>query len=136
MAKDNKKEAKFFCQSCGSEVPRKSKFCPKCGKFFASVLCPNCGHTGKTEDFINGCPECGYAVGKESGKSGNYGALKNKSSVKETKNIKLKKNRMYIPLEKNTSKTNGSDSALPVWIYISCLLVLAGLVFLLYSCLD
>ena len=60
--KNKKKEAKFFCESCGSEVPRNSKTCPQCGKFFASVRCPQCGRTGSNEDFINGCPTCGYAV--------------------------------------------------------------------------
>ena len=123
MTKDNKKEAKFFCQCCGSEVPRKSKFCPKCGKFFASVLCPNCGHTGKTEDFINGCPECGYAVGKEN------------QNISQTKNITIKNNSMYIPLGRDSKKTAGGDSALPVWIYVICLVVLGGLVMGLYSCL-
>ena len=47
--KKTDKEAKFFCESCGSEVPRKSRFCPVCGKFFASVRCPKCGHTGASE---------------------------------------------------------------------------------------
>ena len=64
MAKksNNSKEAKFFCESCGSEVPRNSRVCPTCGKFFASVRCPQCGKTGTNEDFKKGCPSCGYAV--------------------------------------------------------------------------
>ena len=137
MAKENHKEAKFFCQCCGSEVPRKAKFCPKCGKFFASVLCPNCGHTGKTEDFINGCPECGYAVGKENKNGYSNLSADKKSGLTTTRNIKIKKNRRYLPLEKNKSKrTSAADSALPAWIYLVCLTLLAGLVTLLYSCLD
>lgn len=130
MAKSVQKEAKFFCQCCGSEVPRKSKFCPKCGKFFASVLCPNCGHTGRTEDFINGCPECGYAVNGSSGASG----AKSSGQNNQTKNIKYKKNRLYIPMGSKKSKST-SDSSLPVWIYAVCLLVLGSLVMILYSCL-
>lgn len=130
MAKSVQKEAKFFCQCCGSEVPRKSKFCPKCGKFFASVLCPNCGHTGRTEDFINGCPECGYAVNGSSGVSG----AKSSGQNNQTKNIKYKKNRLYIPMGAKKSKSTG-DSSLPVWIYAVCLLVLGSLVMILYSCL-
>ncbi len=131
MANSIQKEAKFFCQCCGAEVPRKSKFCPKCGKFFASVLCPNCGHTGRTEDFINGCPECGYAVNGSSGAES--GANKGQEN-NQTKNIKYKKNRLYIPMSSKNNKS-GSDSGLPLWIYAGCLIVLAGLVMGLYSCL-
>ena len=36
--------------------------CPVCGKFFASVRCPNCGRIGSTEEFKDGCPSCGYAM--------------------------------------------------------------------------
>ena len=126
-----KKEAKFFCQCCGAEVPPKAKFCPKCGKFFASVLCPNCGHTGQTRDFINGCPECGYAVdGSHGGKSFSG----KKSAARKTKNIRLKKNHLYLPLNSRKS-TKAADSSLPVWVYVLCLLVLFGLVSVLYSCL-
>ena len=39
----SKASAKFFCESCGAEVPRNARFCKKCGRFFASVRCPNCG---------------------------------------------------------------------------------------------
>ena len=39
------RQAKFFCESCGAEVPHNSKVCINCGKFFASVRCPNCGKT-------------------------------------------------------------------------------------------
>ena len=131
MANSIQKEAKFFCQCCGAEVPRKSKFCPKCGKFFASVLCPNCGHTGRTEDFINGCPECGYAV---NGSKGAGGGAKANQQTNQTKNIKFKKNRLYIPMGSKKAKA-GSDSGLPLWVYVGCLFVLGGLVMILYSCL-
>ena len=124
------KEAKFFCQCCGSEVPRKSKFCPKCGKFFASVLCPNCGHTGKTSDFINGCPECGYAVNGQGGTSSSGNSLSKEINSK-TKNIKMKKNQMYLPLK----KSRVSSDSLPLWVYAACIVVLFGLVGMLYSCL-
>ena len=128
MANSVQKEAKFFCQCCGAEVPRKSKFCPKCGKFFASVLCPNCGHTGKTSDFINGCPECGYAV--NGSKTGNTN-----TAPDTTKNIKIKKNRFYLPLRNKAKKASSSDSELPAWVYLLCLVVLTCLVMGLYSCL-
>ena len=51
---------RYFCESCGKEVPRGSARCPHCGKYFSSVQCPRCGHRGEDRDFETGCPECGY----------------------------------------------------------------------------
>ena len=53
----------FFCESCGIEVPRDAKNCPKCGRYFASVLCPACGFSGEEALFKGGCPVCGYSKG-------------------------------------------------------------------------
>ena len=120
-------EAKFFCENCGSEVPRKSRFCPVCGKFFASVRCPKCGHTGASEDFKKGCPECGYAV------NSNVSLAQNKDSDDLFENHNESKNKIIL----NKSKTNksGQDGSLPVWIYITSILVLIILIICLYSCL-
>lgn len=120
-------EAKFFCENCGSEVPRKSRFCPVCGKFFASVRCPKCGHTGASEDFKKGCPECGYAV------NSNVSLAQNKDSDDFFENHNESKNKIIL----NKSKTNksGQDGSLPVWIYITSILVLIILIICLYSCL-
>ena len=125
--KKTDKEAKFFCESCGSEVPRKSRFCPVCGKFFASVRCPKCGHTGASEDFKKGCPECGYAV------NSNVSLAQNKDSDDFFENHNESKNKIIL----NKSKTNksGQDGSLPVWIYITSILVLIILIICLYSCL-
>lgn len=107
-----KKEAKFFCESCGSEVPKNAKFCPVCGKFFASVRCPQCGKIGSVSEFKNGCSICGYAMHSKS---------TNVNSKKESyEKIKINKN----------------DSSLPVWIYICTFFVLIILVIILYSCLK
>jgi len=57
------KQPKYFCEHCGSEVGRKAKVCPHCGRFFSSVKCPHCGHVGVADDFLGGCPGCGYAEG-------------------------------------------------------------------------
>lgn len=132
--KSKSKEAKFFCESCGSEVPRNARTCPTCGKFFASVRCPKCGNTGSNDDFKNGCPVCGYAINPESLYGG--GSYGNSSSFK---NIKNKKSTLIF-LNRNRSKTsNGkrpySDSSLPVWIYIVSVAVLIILIICLYSCL-
>jgi DNA-directed RNA polymerase subunit RPC12/RpoP len=51
---------KYFCEGCGKEVPRNSRRCPHCGKFFSSVQCPRCGHQGEGRTFDAGCPSCGY----------------------------------------------------------------------------
>ena len=125
--KKTDKKAKFFCESCGSEVPRKSRFCPVCGKFFASVRCPKCGHTGASEDFKKGCPECGYAV------NSNVSLAQNKDSDDLFENHIESKNKIIL----NKSKTNksGQDGSLPVWIYITSILVLIILIICLYSCL-
>ncbi len=51
---------RYFCEGCGKEVPRNSRRCPHCGKFFSSVQCPRCGHQGEGRTFEAGCPACGY----------------------------------------------------------------------------
>ena len=128
MKKDKTKEAKFFCESCGSEVPRQSKFCPTCGKFFASVRCPRCGKIGTNDDFKNGCPECGYAVDK------GEAAL----AAQKMANIQLFQNEQTGAFNKNNTTKNSkkrTDSQIPIWIPILCIVVLGGLIAGLYSCL-
>ena len=83
--KSKSKEAKFFCESCGSEVPRNSKTCPMCGKFFASVRCPQCGRIGSNDDFKNGCPTCGYAVNPDDGFGHSGGAVLVQDSAEAVK---------------------------------------------------
>jgi len=60
--KSGSKNPRFFCESCGAEVPGNAKTCPACGKHFASVLCPACGFTGEETLFKGGCPVCGYSA--------------------------------------------------------------------------
>jgi len=61
---------RFFCEGCGFEVPRAAKDCPKCGKQFASVLCPACDFVGEAALFKGGCPICGYSSGVSPDNSG------------------------------------------------------------------
>jgi hypothetical protein len=56
------KGPRFFCENCGAEVPKNAKLCPKCGRAFASVLCPACGFAGDQALFSSGCPVCGYSA--------------------------------------------------------------------------
>jgi hypothetical protein len=51
---------RYFCDGCGKEVPRNSRRCPSCGKFFTAIECPSCGYQGEAGDFDTGCPHCGY----------------------------------------------------------------------------
>jgi hypothetical protein len=55
------KKPHFFCENCGTEVPRKAAKCPGCGRFFSSVRCPKCGFVGAEQLFEQGCPVCGYS---------------------------------------------------------------------------
>ena len=135
--KSKSKEAKFFCESCGSEVPRSSKTCPVCGKFFASVRCPQCGRIGSNDDFKNGCPTCGYAVNPDtgmgygsSGVSGSFG-----NSKKGRKNRYGARGLLGLSRRSSVRKTGYVESGLPIWVYLVSLMILAALCVGLYSCL-
>lgn len=51
---------RFFCDLCGTEVPRNTIRCPTCGRYFTAIQCPRCGFRGEEKDFAQGCPKCGY----------------------------------------------------------------------------
>jgi len=53
------KKPRFFCDNCSAEVGRNEKACPRCGRFFASIRCPDCGFVGGDGLFAAGCPVCG-----------------------------------------------------------------------------
>ncbi|MGF7108947.1 double zinc ribbon domain-containing protein [Treponema pedis] len=89
---------KFFCENCGKEVKRNTRVCPHCGRFFASVRCPECNYLGSTEEFINGCPECGYAFTSDSDKTKKSGKKKRREPV-------------------TVYKSNRYDDPLPWWVY-------------------
>ncbi|MCL2180797.1 MAG: zinc-ribbon domain-containing protein [Treponema sp.] len=65
------RKPRFFCDNCGAEVGSDVKTCPRCGRYFASVRCPSCGHTGPDRMFQNGCPMCGYSAPSSSKKANN-----------------------------------------------------------------
>lgn len=50
----------FFCEACGAEVKGRSESCPQCGRSFLGIRCPRCGKEGSAEEFLRGCPDCGY----------------------------------------------------------------------------
>lgn len=123
--------AKFFCENCGTEVKHDAKFCNKCGKFFYSVRCPMCGKTGNQNEFINGCPKCGYAVGSENSFHNSHDTnTKNaNTSVENT----IRKNKNIFLGRRNSNYTTGKtgEDPLPIWIYILCFLAFVTIVAIL-----
>lgn len=135
--KSKSKEAKFFCESCGSEVPRNSKTCPVCGKFFASVRCPQCGRIGDNDTFKNGCPTCGYAINPDTlmgashgGIPGSFGNGRNKRRNGYGVNGLLGLGRKGVGVS-----SGYVESSLPWWVYLVSIVILLILVVGLYSCL-
>jgi hypothetical protein len=51
---------RYFCDLCGTEVPKNTVRCPSCGRYFTAIQCPRCGFRGEEKDFVQGCPKCGY----------------------------------------------------------------------------
>ena len=89
---------KFFCDNCGTEVPKESESCPVCGRSFSSVRCPVCGFVGEASFFDNGCPTCGYSTFEEKKPLVNT----NEPVVQTTPNI----------------PPNDYIWSLPIWVYI------------------
>lgn len=130
MSKYPSKQAKFFCESCGSEVPKNSKVCLTCGRFFAAVRCPNCGKTGSSQDFSDGCPQCGYAV-DENKKMNN---IKQKDSVYKNDNSDSYSKSRFGRISFRKSLYS-PESSLPVWVYIVVISIFFVMVFCLYKCM-
>ena len=128
MKKSKRKDAKFFCESCGSEVSKNAKVCPFCGKFFASVRCPKCGNTGTTDEFAQGCPKCGYAVHSDLFSKNNY-------NFPLSSGKKNHKNTFFDIFKSSSSKNekNEESSAIPLWIYVLCIAILALLLIMIYK---
>ena len=120
----NSNKAKFFCENCGSEVPENAKVCKTCGKFFISVRCPKCGATGSHDEFMNGCPKCGYAVNGSHSSSGSF------SGTSERKDF------MRFLRRSSAAEKKVSDSSLPVWVYIVTAIVFVVVLFAVYSCIK
>ncbi len=141
--KKNKKiekyeKAKFFCESCGAEVAQNARVCTNCGKFFSAVRCPHCGRVGTTEEFIHGCPECGYAVPPSQSiiGSGLVGESGKNRKNKGNKKVGQKDFFSFADIFRSKKNKAVSESKLPLWIYLVCILALVFIVIALYSCLK
>ena len=115
-----KKQAKFFCEFCDTEVPFNARFCPKCGHFFLAVRCPACGKTGDQDEFTNGCPQCGYAFDSSPVKTAVKTNTADTETEKKSSHKRLfPKHNSYIYSDNSSKKRN--DDSLPPWIYIATL---------------
>ncbi|MCL2792392.1 MAG: hypothetical protein FWD87_04805 [Spirochaetaceae bacterium] len=74
----NKRE--FVCQNCGKTVPASRGKCPHCGRFFKGVRCPKCFYVGESDDFLKGCPSCGYLEDEMNNANSSEAKKKDKNS--------------------------------------------------------
>jgi uncharacterized membrane protein YvbJ len=65
MKKKTAHEPTFYCDNCGAVVGKDDTVCPQCGRVFSTVRCPRCGYSGEADEFLSGCPVCGYAAHEE-----------------------------------------------------------------------
>lgn len=132
---EKKKKAKFFCENCNSEVPAKAKFCPKCGKFFSSVRCPQCSYTGDIKEFIHGCPSCGYALNKPSVhqtlEENSTESFENKQPFRK----RFAHNSAFSSYQKNnsTEKETQISGDVPYWLFGLSLVILGLIIFAFYQ---
>ena len=127
-----KKNARFFCENCQTEVKGNARFCGHCGRFFAAVKCPSCGKTGASHTFKNGCPQCGYAVGSSNSssteKSNSFSNDKNSSSKKSSNNgFSLSK---LFGNSNSKHEKRYSEDSLPLWIYLVAVIFLIVILFM------
>ncbi len=135
--KENKK-ARFFCESCDTEVVGDAKFCPNCGRFFSSVRCPACELTGEHFLFENGCPACGYAM-DGSPFDTSVSPNQRRKAYRKHQNAEYKKNTSKGSSLYNYSaqpRKRGSDDPLPVWIYAICIVLLGIVLMIVFTFLG
>ena len=102
----------FFCESCGTEVPRDAESCPKCAKRFASVRCPACDFIGEVAIFNDGCPVCGYTHGSPA---------KTRPAARENSTAKARRR-----------PSKRAVDSLPLWVYIITIAAFTGVLAALF----
>jgi len=95
-----KEKPRFYCETCGREVPVDVEECPYCGMKFYGVMCPRCGKSGHANDFINGCPRCGYrSIKGETGGESNMAVLGVKDiDIGQDVPEKKRRSSLWLPL--------------------------------------
>lgn len=111
-----KQNAKFFCESCGAEVPQNARCCRHCGRFFTSVRCPACGETGNPNKFAGGCPKCGYAF---------TGAA---ATTRQPRPSRSARRRLLSAIKARLGTSTRTDDSLPRWMYALTGCALFGIV--------
>ena len=121
-----KKKAQFFCENCGAEVGENARFCPTCGRFFASVRCPQCGYTGSTSAFKKGCPKCHYAMPPSESIKSAPPSVKTKKSIFSS----------FFRNKKNTTSDNknifSAEEGVPAWMYIASMITILFIIALIF----
>ncbi|MCR5218315.1 zinc ribbon domain-containing protein [Treponema sp.] len=128
----DKKKAKYFCENCNSEVAWNARFCPKCGKFFAAVRCPECGYVGSHRDFKTGCPKCHYSF---TGGTDNIPANADGTFRKAKLSGKSKKRIKDAFASYNSKHSGAEDDGVPSGLFIGSIVVLLGIfIFTFFKC--
>jgi len=146
-------DTRFFCESCGNEVPFNAEVCPTCGKVFSAVKCPVCLYEGKPAEFTQGCPQCGYmstemqappGAGRGSGTGGNTSTGRGAGDRLEGKSpVDVRSGGPGVtPVRRasppsRASRSRRSRRAVPAWLYVwggfALLLTLVVLLILLFQ---
>ena len=117
-------KAKYFCESCGNEVAADAKFCPKCGRFFSAVRCPQCGHVGTVKHFANGCPACHYTFKKDE----LYGTTTPRSLKHKMPRTSKPRHGKKLPFRLPQAPSIASIMEdVPAWLFVSSVAVLVSI---------
>jgi hypothetical protein len=124
---------RFFCDLCGTEVPRNTVRCPTCGRYFTAIQCPRCHFQGEEKDFDRGCPKCGYMKPRAAaGGTATGGAA---ASVGDAGRKPRRRGKSALRSPKRRSAKEPSEPAVPAAFYrlvgILLALILIGLVIVL-----
>ena len=91
------------------------------------------GKTGTTKEFEEGCPECGYAVGKHGNNGSLFGFFSSNKSGNS--NVFSGLSSLFGKNKRNNSRKTSSSDSLPIWVYVVVIGILIAVIVCLYSCL-
>lgn len=91
-------QIKFYCESCGEQVPINVERCPGCRRVFFAVMCPLCKYEALPREFRQGCPSCGYMSRRMKIKIKEKPATEKKEKKTWMRSLQKKSKRVSIPL--------------------------------------